>query len=37
MLKWKLPWRRGRKTYDKRENLKEKDTKREIDRMKKSF
>ena len=28
---------RGKKNYDKRETLKEKDTKREIDRIKKSF
>jgi SsrA-binding protein len=28
---------RGKKTYDKRESLKEQDTKRDIDRIKKSF
>ncbi|MBA4154574.1 SsrA-binding protein SmpB [Flavobacterium sp.] len=28
---------RGKKTYDKRETIKDRDTKREIDRMKKSF
>lgn len=28
---------RGKKTYDKRESLKEKDTKRDIDRIKKSY
>ncbi|PZQ80630.1 MAG: SsrA-binding protein, partial [Flavobacterium johnsoniae] len=28
---------RGKKTYDKRESLKEQDTKRDLDRIKKSF
>lgn len=28
---------RGKKTYDKRENLKEQDTKRDLDRIKKNF
>ena len=28
---------RGKKNYDKRESLKEKDTKRDLDRIKKSF
>jgi SsrA-binding protein len=28
---------RGKKTYDKRESLKEQDTKRDLDRIKKNF
>ena len=37
MAKLDIALCRGKKTYDKRESLKEQDTKRDIDRIKKSF
>lgn len=37
MAKIEIALCRGKKNYDKRETLKEKDTKRDIDRIKKSF
>ena len=37
MAKLDIGLARGKKTYDKRESLKEQDTKRDLDRIKKSF
>lgn len=37
MAKLDIALAKGKKTYDKRESLKEQDTKRDIDRIKKSF
>ena len=37
LAKLEIGLARGKKTYDKRESLKENDTKRDIDRIKKSF
>ncbi|RTY95070.1 SsrA-binding protein SmpB [Flavobacterium sp. GT3R68] len=37
MAKLEIGLCRGKKTYDKRESLKEQDTKRDLDRIKKSF
>ncbi len=37
MAKLEIGLSRGKKTYDKRETLKEQDTKRDLDRIKKSF
>ncbi|MGK4567706.1 SsrA-binding protein [Flavobacterium sp. 3HN19-14] len=37
MAKLDIALCRGKKTYDKRESLKEQDTKRDIDRLKKAF
>lgn len=37
LAKLEIALARGKKTYDKRESLKEADTKRDIDRLKKSF
>lgn len=37
MAKLEIGLCKGKKTYDKRESLKEQDTKRELDRIKKSF
>ena len=37
MAKLEIGLCKGKKTYDKRESLKEQDTKRDLDRIKKSF
>jgi SsrA-binding protein len=37
MAKLEIGLCRGKKTYDKRESLKEQDTKRDLDRIKKAF
>jgi SsrA-binding protein len=37
LAKLEIALARGKKTYDKRESLKEQDTKRDLDRIKKSF
>ena len=37
MAKLDIGLAKGKKTYDKRESLKEQDTKRDLDRIKKSF